>query len=40
MLARPERWAAADVGDLPWTEIDFEEDVARATAEILPQLVD
>ena len=40
ILRDPSRFAAVDVGDLPWTEIDFEEDVARATAEILPQLVD
>ncbi len=40
LLDGPERWAAVDVGDLPWTEIDFEADVARATADILPQLVD
>ena len=26
------------IGGLPWTEIDFEEDVARAEREILPQL--
>lgn len=40
MLAAPERWAAVDVGDLPWTEIDFEEDVAKAQRHVLPQLVD
>ena len=38
LLAEPARFGAADVTDLPWTEIDFEEDVARARAEILPQL--
>ena len=38
ILAEPARFGAADVTDLPWTEIDFEEDVARARAEILPQL--
>jgi choline kinase len=38
ILADPHRFTAADVGDLPWTEIDFEADVARARAEILPQL--
>jgi choline kinase len=26
------------IGGLPWTEIDFEEDVARAEREILPKL--
>ena len=40
MLAAPERWGAVDVGDLPWTEIDFEEDVAKARDHVLPQLVD
>ncbi|WP_216839142.1 NTP transferase domain-containing protein [Caulobacter sp. S45] len=39
MLAEPNRFGAVDVSDLPWTEIDFEEDVARARFEILPQLV-
>ena len=29
-----------DVTDLPWIEIDFPEDVARAETEILPRLVD
>jgi len=40
ILADPARFGAADVTDLPWTEIDFEADVARARAEILPQLED
>jgi choline kinase len=26
------------IGGLPWTEIDFPEDVARAEREILPKL--
>ena len=38
LLAEPERFAAVDVTDLPWTEIDFPEDVARARDEILPRL--
>ena len=38
ILAAPERFGAADVTALPWIEIDFEEDVARARHEILPQL--
>ena len=38
LLSEPSRFGAVDVGDLPWTEIDFEQDVARATNEILPQL--
>jgi choline kinase len=28
------------IGGLPWTEIDFEEDVARAEREILPRMED
>ncbi len=27
-----------DVGDVPWTEIDFEEDVRRAREEVLPAI--
>jgi choline kinase len=38
VLAEPGRFAAEDVSDLPWTEIDFPEDVARARDVILPQL--
>ena len=38
ILRDPARFTAADVGDLPWTEIDFEEDVAKARRDILPQL--
>lgn len=38
LLAEPHRFGAEDVSDLPWTEIDFPEDVARARDEILPQL--
>jgi choline kinase len=38
LLSEPNRFGAVDVGDLPWTEIDFEQDVARARNEILPQL--
>ena len=30
---------ACDVSDLPWTEIDFPEDLARAREEILPRLI-
>ena len=40
ILRAPERWGAVDVGDLPWTEIDFEEDVAKARDAVLPLLVD
>jgi choline kinase len=40
ILAEPDRFDAQDVGDLPWTEIDFPEDVVRARDVILPQLAD
>ncbi|MBN9589541.1 MAG: hypothetical protein BGN85_10445 [Alphaproteobacteria bacterium 64-11] len=30
---------AQDISDLPWTEIDFPEDLARARQEIMPRLV-
>jgi len=40
ILEAPERFGAEDVGDLPWTEIDFPEDVDRARDVILPQLSD
>ena len=36
----PCRWGVVEVGDLPWTEIDFEADVAKARDLVLPQLVD
>lgn len=38
ILAAPERFAATDISDIPWTEIDFAEDVARARDVILPKL--
>jgi choline kinase len=38
ILAHPDRFGYEDISDLPWTEIDFEADVARAQHEILPQL--
>ncbi|KGM33421.1 phosphocholine cytidylyltransferase family protein [Inquilinus limosus] len=38
ILAHPSRFGVADISDLPWTEIDFDVDVARAQREILPQL--
>lgn len=40
ILDGPERFGWRDVSDLPWTEIDFEADVARAREHILPQLRD
>jgi 2-aminoethylphosphonate-pyruvate transaminase len=38
ILAHPNRFGYEDIGDLPWTEIDFEADVTRARQEILPRL--
>lgn len=38
ILAHPDRFGHEDISDLPWTEIDFEADVARARQEILPRL--
>ena len=38
LLAEPARFGAEDISDLPWTEIDFEEDVTKARLVILPQL--
>lgn len=38
ILAAPDRFSATEVTDLPWIEIDFEADVARARSEILPLL--
>ena len=38
ILAHPDRFGYEDISDLPWTEIDFEADVARARREILPRL--
>lgn len=40
ILEQPHRFEAMDVTDLPWTEIDSEEDVRRAASVILPQLQD
>lgn len=38
ILKAPARFAAAEVSDIPWTEIDFAEDVSRARDVILPRL--
>jgi choline kinase len=38
ILAEPARFGATEVSDLPWIEIDFEADVARARQEVLPLL--
>jgi choline kinase len=36
--SEPERFAFEDISTLPWTEIDFPEDVTKARA-LLPDLV-
>lgn len=38
ILARLEQFGYEDISDLPWTEIDFDVDVARAQHEILPRI--
>jgi len=38
ILVEPDRFAATDVSDIPWTEIDFIEDIDRAQNQILPRL--
>jgi choline kinase len=38
LLERSQVFDTADVTGAPWIEIDFPNDVARASAEILPQL--
>lgn len=38
ILGAPEAFGVADITGLPWIEIDFSEDVARARREILPRL--
>ncbi len=38
ILAEPERFAVADISDIPWIEIDFSGDVARARETVLPRL--
>jgi choline kinase len=38
ILAHSDRFGYEDISDLPWTEIDFAADVARARHEILPRL--
>ena len=39
ILRDPAPFHAADITDLPWTEIDFQEDLARAREVILPKLI-
>lgn len=36
--AQPDRFGYEDISDLPWTEIDFDADVARARHDVLPRL--
>lgn len=38
ILAHPDRFGAEDISDLPWIEIDFDVDVARARSDVLPRL--
>jgi choline kinase len=38
VLAEPEEFGWEEVTGLPWLEIDFREDIARAETEILPRL--
>lgn len=38
LLERSQVFDTADLTGSPWIEIDFPNDVARAAAEILPQL--
>jgi choline kinase len=38
ILAEPERFAVADIGGIPWIEIDFGDDVTRARETIMPRL--
>lgn len=38
LLRRPEAFGFEDVTGLPWVEIDFPEDMARATNEVLPAI--
>lgn len=38
ILLEPDRFDFTDISDIPWTEIDFSEDVARARNIILPKL--
>jgi choline kinase len=38
ILAFPGRFAAVDIGDLAWTEIDFPIDVVHANRDVLPRV--
>jgi choline kinase len=38
LIERGREFEVADITGLPWIEIDFTEDVARATREVLPHV--
>ena len=38
ILEHPDRFGYEDVSDLPWTEIDFDVDVARARQDVMPRI--
>jgi choline kinase len=38
LLERSQVFDTADVTGAPWIEIDFPNDIVRATADVLPQL--
>jgi choline kinase len=38
LIERTQHFAVADVTGAPWIEIDYAQDVVRATNEVLPQL--
>jgi choline kinase len=38
LLERPQDFTYLDISDLPWTEIDFPEDVIKARDQVLPAL--
>jgi hypothetical protein len=40
LVSPPGTFGYEDVSDLPWTEIDFPEDVVKAETEIRPALRD
>lgn len=39
LLEAPEQFSCEDITGLPWVEIDFPDDIARAETEILPALI-
>ena len=38
--AEPGTFAVVDVSDLPWIEIDFPADLAKAREQVFPRLVE